>query len=122
MKDTPPAQLFLAKRKLNWVYFRKLYGIKLSRAEVNEDHPMTEEAFMSWAENVRQMSRAAAMSWWSEMKRDAEVDRDNEGRCSLGRLGELRLWVPNAVEKRGRKQEVFIENQMEQELGANTCF
>lgn len=115
VKETPPDKLFMRKGKSNrrivWATFKTVYGIRKSVADVEEDVPMTNDEFTRWAEEDKRMTTVGAAAWWMELKRTPHVHRDKKGRCALGKLGEMRLWIPNAVEKRARMFERYVDAQ-----------
>ena len=119
VKETPPHDLFIRKGRsnkwVNWACFKQLYGVRKSKIEQEVDVPKTEEEFEKWATEQRNMTAEGARNWWRELKLDTDVQRDKKGRDQHGRLGELRLWVPNAEERCIRQKETYADRQVENE-------
>jgi hypothetical protein len=109
-QENPPTAKYARKKLIDLARYRRTQGIRTMKGSREQDVPMTWEEFMHWATDKKRVPEDEAKEWWSELKADPHVARDNGGRN-----GRLQLWVPNADKCSFRGSERFTEHAVDEE-------
>ena len=107
--QNPPTQKYKRKQLIDWVAFRRAYGVKMTQRDRSGDLPKAYKEFKIWCVNKKGLTDDQAKDWWKKLLDDPTVDRDNDG---FG--GAFRLWIPNAKQSRDRLRDSYIDNRQEE--------
>jgi hypothetical protein len=70
---------------------------------------MGKKEFVKWATEAKCLPEEEAKEWWDQLKDDPSVDWEHKGRG-----GRLQLFIPNAVVRRERLRDRYIDNAQEE--------
>ena len=107
--DNPPTAKYKRKQLIDWVQYKRTFGVRVTRRDRSSDVPKTEREFKLWAVNQKGLTDQEAKDWWKKLLDDPNVDRDYEG---YG--GALQLYVPNAEQSRDRMRDRYVDNAQEE--------